>query len=89
MIFSVFVLALLKDRKLFLVLGAFLLTWQIVVPTAVSERVNMTQNADGELEASAQERASPFGRMRRSRLPAVQSWERVLQPFNYRSMSTI
>ena len=57
-IFSVFVLALLKDRKLFLVLGAFLLTWQIVVPTAVSERVNMTQNADGELEASAQERVT-------------------------------
>jgi O-antigen ligase len=57
-IFSVFVLAVLKDRKLFLVLGAFLLTWQIVVPTAVSERVNMTQNADGELEASAQERVT-------------------------------
>lgn len=57
-IFSVFVLAVLKDRKLFLVLGAFLLTWQIVVPTAVSERVNMTQNANGELEASAQERVT-------------------------------
>lgn len=55
-LFSVFVLGLLKDRKLLLLLGAFLLTWQAVVPTAVRERVNMTQNSSGELEASAQER---------------------------------
>ncbi len=53
---SVFVLGLLRDRKLLLVLGAFLLTWQIVVPTAVRERVNMTETSSGELEASAQER---------------------------------
>ena len=53
---SVFVLGLLKDRKLLLVLGVFLLTWQTIVPAAVRERVNMTQNADGQLEASAQER---------------------------------
>ena len=55
-LFGVFVLGLLKDRKLLLVLGAFLLTWQTVVPTAVRERVNMTENSSGELEASAQER---------------------------------
>jgi putative inorganic carbon (hco3(-)) transporter len=53
---SVFVLGLLKDRKLLLVLGVFLLTWQTIVPSAVRERVNMTQNSSGELEASAQER---------------------------------
>ena len=55
-LFSVFVLGLLNDRKLLLVLGVFLLTWQTVVPSAVRERVNMTQNSSGELEASAQER---------------------------------
>ena len=51
-----FVLGALKDRKL-LVLGAvFLLTWEAVVPTAVQQRVNMTQNSNGQLEASANER---------------------------------
>jgi putative inorganic carbon (HCO3(-)) transporter len=53
---SVLVLGLLKDRKLLLILGAFLLTWQTLVPTAVRERVSMTQDASGHLEASAQER---------------------------------
>ena len=52
----IFVLGALKDRKL-LVLGAiFLLTWEAVVPTAVQQRVNMTQNSNGQLEASANER---------------------------------
>jgi putative inorganic carbon (HCO3(-)) transporter len=53
---GVLVLGILKDRKLLLVLGVFLLIWQSVVPAAVRERVNMTQNANGQLEASAQER---------------------------------
>ena len=53
---SVFVLGALKDRKLLLVAGVFLLTWQVVVPTAVRERVTMTQNSNGKLEASANER---------------------------------
>jgi putative inorganic carbon (HCO3(-)) transporter len=38
------------------ILGVFLLTWQTVVPTAVRERVTMTKNSNGQLEASAQER---------------------------------
>lgn len=50
------VLALLRDRKLLAVLAVFLITWQAVVPAAVSERVNMTHDANGNLEASAQER---------------------------------
>lgn len=54
-LFSVFLLALLKDRKLLIVLGVFLLTWQTVVPTAVRERVKMTDE-NGQLDASAQER---------------------------------
>lgn len=50
------VLGLLKDRKILVVLGVFLFTWQAVVPTAVRQRVTMTTNANGQLEASAQER---------------------------------
>jgi len=55
-LFSVLVLAILKDRKLLIVLAVFLFTWQIVLPTAVQQRINMTQNSDGRLEDSAQER---------------------------------
>jgi putative inorganic carbon (HCO3(-)) transporter len=52
----VLILGLLRDRKLLLLLGVFLLTWQTVVPTAVRERVTMTKSANGQLEESAQER---------------------------------
>ena len=55
-LFSVFVLGLLKDRKLLVILGVFLVTWQAIVPTAVRERVTMTQDVNGQLEFSAQER---------------------------------
>jgi O-antigen ligase len=55
-IFSVFVLGLLKDRKLLVVAALFLVTWQAIVPNAVRERVNMTENASGQLESSANER---------------------------------
>lgn len=55
-LFAVAILGFVKDRKLLVVLGAFLLTWQTVVPTAVRERVQMTKSDDGQLEASAQER---------------------------------
>lgn len=53
---SVLILGLLKDRKLLVVLGVFLFTWQALVPTAVRERVQMTETANGQLELSAQER---------------------------------
>ena len=53
---SLFFLAIFKDRKLLIVGGVFLLTWQVVVPTAVTQRVNMTHNANGQLETSAEER---------------------------------
>ena len=55
---SVFILGILKDRKLLLFGAVFLVTWQLIVPAAVTERVNMTHNANGELEASAQERVN-------------------------------
>ena len=53
---SVIVLGVVKDRKLLLLAAVFLVTWQAVVPKAVTERVNMTHDGDGQLEASAQER---------------------------------
>ncbi|MGH9595854.1 MAG: O-antigen ligase family protein, partial [Edaphobacter sp.] len=53
---AVFVLGALKDRKLLILGTVFLLTWQVVVPTAVRERVDMTKTANGQLEASADER---------------------------------
>jgi putative inorganic carbon (HCO3(-)) transporter len=53
---GVLVLGLVKDRKLLIVLGVFLVTWQAVVPTAVRERVTMTKSQDGQLDASAEER---------------------------------
>jgi len=53
---GVFILGLLKDRKLIIVMAVFLATWTTVVPTPVRERVQMTKNSDGQLEASAQER---------------------------------
>lgn len=53
---GVCVLALIRDRKLLVILAVFMVTWQTVVPPAVSERVNMTHDSSGKLEASAQER---------------------------------
>lgn len=53
---SVLVLGLLKDRKLLLILAVFLATWQTIVPVAVRQRVEMTQDVNGRLEASAEER---------------------------------
>lgn len=53
---SVFVLGLLKDRKLLVILGIFLLAWQTIVPVPVRQRVMMTENANGQLESSAHER---------------------------------
>jgi putative inorganic carbon (HCO3(-)) transporter len=63
---GVLVLGLLKDRKLLLVLAVFLAVWQSVVPAAVRERVNMTQNSNGQLEASAQERVDLWENAERS-----------------------
>lgn len=53
---SILVLGVLKDRKLLIILGVFLLTWQLILPNAVRERVAMTKDVNGQLESSAQER---------------------------------
>jgi putative inorganic carbon (hco3(-)) transporter len=55
-IVCVFLLGALKDRKLLVIGAVFLLTWQLIVPTAVRQRVEMTQTSSGKLEASADER---------------------------------
>ena len=51
-------LAAIKQRKLIPVIAVFLLTWQTVVPRAVTERITMTKSSDGQLEMSAQERVN-------------------------------
>ena len=55
-LFGILVLGLVKDRKLLVVIAVFLFTWQGIVPTAVRQRVTMTKDPSGQLEASAQER---------------------------------
>ncbi len=55
---AVLALAILKDRKLLVFLLVFIFTWQVVLPTAVTQRVNMTQGQNGQLEDSAQERVN-------------------------------
>jgi O-antigen ligase len=56
LLLGVLVLGVLKDRKLLVIFGVFLLTWQLIVPAAVRERVTMTKDESGQLESSAQER---------------------------------
>jgi putative inorganic carbon (hco3(-)) transporter len=53
---SVLVLAVVKDRKLLVLSAVFLLTWEAIVPTAVRQRVDMTESSSGQLDASANER---------------------------------
>jgi O-antigen ligase len=55
-VLGIFILGVLKDRKLILVVVALFLTWQAILPVAVTERITMTQNSSGQLEASAEER---------------------------------
>jgi O-antigen ligase len=54
-----FIIGLLKQRKLLLLLGIFLLTWTTVVPPAVQQRVEMTYDLQGGgLDNSAATRLS-------------------------------
>jgi O-antigen ligase/polysaccharide polymerase Wzy-like membrane protein len=66
---SVLVLGILKDRKLLVILGVFLLTWQLIVPKAVHERVSSTENSSGQLESSAQTRVDLW----------KESWNSIVQ----------
>jgi O-antigen ligase len=49
---------IVKNRKLLLIVAAFLLVWQSLVPTAVQERVFMTHGEDGALDPSAGDRVT-------------------------------
>jgi putative inorganic carbon (HCO3(-)) transporter len=53
---GVLILGILKDRKLLVLLAIFLCTWQVWVPVAVHQRVDMTTDSSGQLDASAQDR---------------------------------
>jgi O-antigen ligase len=53
---SVLLLGVLKDRKLLVIFGVFLLTWQLVLPKSVQQRVTMTESASGQLDPSAEGR---------------------------------
>ncbi|PYP93180.1 MAG: hypothetical protein DMG65_01530 [Candidatus Angelobacter sp. Gp1-AA117] len=50
------VIGILKNRKMVLVVAGLLLTWQLIVPVAVQERINMTVDEDQHLEESANQR---------------------------------
>jgi O-antigen ligase len=49
---SLFV-GIMKNRKIILILLLFLVSWQMIVPNAVRERVLMTTDERGQLESSA------------------------------------
>jgi O-antigen ligase len=56
-LFGILVLGLIRERKLLLMLGIFLVVWQGIVPNAVRDRVFMTYQY-GELDSSAEERVA-------------------------------
>jgi len=55
---GLFVLGLIKERKLLILLVIILLGWQSVVPNAVRERVLMTYQEGQGLDSSAEERVN-------------------------------
>lgn len=50
-------LGIVKERKLLVVLAALILSWQAIVPGAVTERIFMTYE-DGQIDSSAGERVT-------------------------------
>ncbi|WP_348267236.1 O-antigen ligase family protein [Edaphobacter paludis] len=59
-------LGIMKDRKLIPIIAIFLFTWQAIVPVAVNERISMTRDSNGQLEASAQERVDLWENAKKS-----------------------
>jgi len=49
------VIGFLKDKRVFIVLIAMILFWQVLLPTAVKERIEMTKTEDG-YDATTQQR---------------------------------
>jgi O-antigen ligase len=65
---GLFVLGLIKERKILILLVILLVSWQSLVPNAVTERVSMTYQEGEGLDSSAGER--------------VAIWQDALQVFN-------
>jgi O-antigen ligase len=57
-LFGLLVLGLIKERKILVLLAVILVGWQSFVPHAVTERVMMTRQEDGELDPSAEVRVN-------------------------------
>jgi putative inorganic carbon (hco3(-)) transporter len=55
---GLFVLGLIKERKILVLLAIALVTWQSFVPYAVTQRVMMTFQGNGQLDSSAEERVT-------------------------------
>jgi len=53
---SIIFLGLIRDRKLLIFALLLLVVWQVVLPTAVQERISMTYDKSEGLDSSAQER---------------------------------
>jgi O-antigen ligase len=47
-------LGVIKKRKLLLIVATLVIGWQLFLPTAVKERIAMTENSQGQLDNSAQ-----------------------------------
>lgn len=56
MLAALVVLGLLRNRKFLILVGALLISWQIILPTSVQERILMTKDSAGNVDSSAQER---------------------------------
>lgn len=65
---GLFVLGLIKERKILILLAILLVIWQSLVPYAVTQRVMMTYQEGGGVDSSAKERLTV--------------WEDALQVFN-------
>ncbi|HLJ90401.1 MAG TPA: O-antigen ligase family protein [Candidatus Angelobacter sp.] len=55
---GIFFLGCVKDRKLLVIFVTLVLSWQALVPTAVTERIFMTYNDEGQIDSSAGERVT-------------------------------
>jgi O-antigen ligase len=55
---GLFVLGFVKERKILILLAIGLVTWQSLVPYAVTQRVMMTYQGNGELDSSAEDRVT-------------------------------
>lgn len=53
---SLLFFGLIKNRKILLIVGLLFVVWTSVLPTSVVERINMTQNQEGQLDNASEVR---------------------------------